>query len=101
MTTFNPEEGKYETKETEVIETRQRSYSQEAKKEEFETKTVISHAFPLSQMVHPLSMFNDETESEQDEDEDNEDVAHRNKIKQAIATVKPTLSLFQRYLQWF
>ena len=85
MTTFNPEEGKEETKSEEVIETRQRSYSQEAKKEELETKTVISHAFPLSQrIVHPLSMFNDETESEQEE-EDNEQITQRNIVKQAIS----------------
>lgn len=48
MTTFNPEVGKEETKTEEVVESRQRSYSQDViikGDDQLETKTMKSHLF--------------------------------------------------------
>lgn len=102
MITFDKGEQAGETQS--VTEIRPRSYSQENLANEqslmIESRSVASHGYALSQYVCQQSAFNDETESEHDEEEE-EHLASRKKTIAVLSEIKPTLTLFQKYIKWF
>ena len=103
-----------------TIEPRERAFSQENigrndQSELIETRTLMGGqlngaGYALSQYYHcPQSQFNDETMAnglggditESEPDEDPITYQHKQKVRNLLSQVKPTVSLFKRYYEWF
>jgi hypothetical protein len=114
MNTYNPTKGEsiLEERTEMTVEPRERAYSQDQMRNDhselIETRTINSQhhkGFCLSQFDGPLSVFNDGdiTESEHEEEGMDDPIAYEQKqnLRNLVAKVKPTFSLFKKYYEWF